>query len=416
MKSKIQINYKKLKAVEKSFNISLKEMKKIMKDFRAEMDKGLAGDKSSLKMLPAYADIPTGLEKGKFIALDLGGTNFRVVEIELKGGGRAKVTGTTEFKLDKRCISGSADELFDFLAERVKIAVKKFGITADNTVKAGFTFSFPMAQTGINTGRLVMWTKGFSAKGVIGKNVVGLLKEALARKGLNNIEVEALANDTVGTLAAGSYEDKSCDIGVILGTGTNACYREHFPQGHIIINTEWGNFNKLRLTPYDRLLDKKSHKPGEQKLEKMVSGMYLGEISSIVLRGLGLLDKNKSIKTEEMSVIESGKPTVVKKVCGLVSGRASRISAAAIAAIVKKIDPPLKRIHIIAIDGSLYEKHPYFAKNMKKALKELFGRKASRIRTALTKDGSGKGAAIIAAIAVYGEFTRERKSCNVKLY
>ena len=394
------LNNKKLKSIEKLFNISLKEMRKIMRDFRAEMEKGLAGSPSSLKMLPAYVDIPTGFEKGRFIALDLGGTNFRVVEIELRGGGKAKVTGTMEFRLDKKCISGTADTLFDFLAERVKISVKKFGIDPHKTVKAGFTFSFPMAQTGINTGTLVKWTKGFSVKGVINRDVIGLLREAFARKGLGSIEVAALANDTVGTIAAGSYEDKSCDIGVILGTGTNACYRERLPQGHMIINIEWGNFNKLRQTHYDRLLDKRSHKPGEQILEKMVSGMYLGEIASILLRDLGLFDKNRSIKTEEMSIIESGKSTAIKKVCGLVSGRASRISAAAIGAIVKKIDPSLKKIHTIAVDGSLYEKHPYFAKNMKKALKEIFGVKASRIRPVLTKDGSGKGAAIIAAIAV----------------
>ena len=54
------LNNKKLKSIEKLFNISLKEMRKIMRDFRAEMEKGLAGSPSSLKMLPAYVDIPTG--------------------------------------------------------------------------------------------------------------------------------------------------------------------------------------------------------------------------------------------------------------------------------------------------------------------------------------------------------------------
>jgi hexokinase len=33
-------------------------------------------------------------------------------------------------------------------------------------------------------------------------------------------------NDTVGTLAAGSYNDEDVVIGVILGTGSNAAYVE----------------------------------------------------------------------------------------------------------------------------------------------------------------------------------------------
>jgi len=37
-------------------------------------------------MLPAYIrDVSVGQERGKFLALDLGGTNFRVLLIELKG-------------------------------------------------------------------------------------------------------------------------------------------------------------------------------------------------------------------------------------------------------------------------------------------------------------------------------------------
>ena len=95
-----------------------------------------------------------------------------------------------------------------------------------NEVCLGFTFSFPIDQTAIDEGRLLNWTKGFGLKGVIGKDVVQLLKEALAKRGLGNVEILALLNDTVGTLVARSYKDPDCRIGIILGTGTNACYSE----------------------------------------------------------------------------------------------------------------------------------------------------------------------------------------------
>jgi hexokinase len=38
--------------------------------------------------------------------------------------------------------------------------------------------------------------------------------------------VLALVNDTVGTLMACAYNDQNTRIGLILGTGSNACYVE----------------------------------------------------------------------------------------------------------------------------------------------------------------------------------------------
>lgn len=48
----------------------------------------------------------------------------------------------------------------------------------------GFTFSFPLTQLGLTKGILVNWTKGFKCSGVIGQDVVQLLKDAIARRGV----------------------------------------------------------------------------------------------------------------------------------------------------------------------------------------------------------------------------------------
>jgi len=90
---------------------------------------------------------------------------------------------------------------------------------------------------------------------------------------------------------------------------------------------------------------------------------------------------------------------LVKKICEIVSTRAARISATAIVSVVTKMDPKVSRRHTVAIDGSVYEKHPHFAKRMHDCLQEILGKKASRIKMVLAKDGSGKGAAVIAAVA-----------------
>ena len=76
-----------------------------------------------------------------------------------------------------------------------------------------------------HTCRLLGWTKGFTCSGVEGQDVCGLLRKALADEKLN-IKVSALVNDTPGTMLAGGYSDPSVCAGLILGTGTNACYLE----------------------------------------------------------------------------------------------------------------------------------------------------------------------------------------------
>ena len=67
-------------------------------------------------------------------------------------------------------------------------------------------------------------------------------------------QVAVLLNDAVGTFAGGRYEDEDVMVGVILGTGTNACYLEkraniqhtrlpqHPRSDSMLINTEWGSY------------------------------------------------------------------------------------------------------------------------------------------------------------------------------
>ena len=60
---------------------------------------------------------------------------------------------------------GSGDKLFDFLAECIADFVHKNLEKGHPQMPLGFTFSFPMAQTGLNKGVLVSWTKSFNASG-----------------------------------------------------------------------------------------------------------------------------------------------------------------------------------------------------------------------------------------------------------
>lgn len=59
----------------------------------------------------------------------------------------------------------------------------------------------------------------------------------------------------------------------------------------MLINTEWGAFGEhgtldFVLTEFDRSIDNNSINPGKQLFEKMISGMYMGELTRLVLEKL----------------------------------------------------------------------------------------------------------------------------------
>merc|ERR1712088_180308 len=59
-------------------------------------------------------------------------------------------------------------------------------------------------------------------------------------------------------------------------------------QDHMVINTEWGAFGDngeldFIKTKWDENVDQMSVNPGKQIFEKMISGMYMGELVRQVL-------------------------------------------------------------------------------------------------------------------------------------
>ncbi|KAK5981466.1 Phosphotransferase [Trichostrongylus colubriformis] len=176
-------------------------------------------------MLPSFVRaVPNGKECGDFLALDLGGTNFRVLLIRLSGR-EAEMTGKI-FRVPESVMRGTGEALFDHIAECMAKFMVEQGVSTAQRLPLGFTFSFPCKQEGLTCAKLINWTKGFNATDVEGSDVVTLLREACRRRQDIDIDVVAVLNDTVGTLMACAFKENSCQIGVIVGTGTNACYME----------------------------------------------------------------------------------------------------------------------------------------------------------------------------------------------
>lgn len=436
--------------LDRLFTVEQNTLHNLVKAFTRDMERGLKQDGTILKMIPSYVScIPDGTESGSYFALDLGGSNFRVCEYTFLGKGRVR-SRHSKFVIPDEAKEGHGDDLFRFIAEKTKAFFEDNEIDLSVEHKLGFTFSFPCTQTDINKGTLITWTKGFSTAGVVGKDVVEYLQVWFIKVGLK-IKIVALVNDTVGTLISHAYQDTNTYMGIILGTGNNAAYVErieniskwHGPRpasGEMIVNMEWGAWGSdgmtLPTTPYDNQVDRASPNPKQQFYEKMISGFYLGELTRYIMIDListgelfggktsAKLEIEHSFETALMSRIERdhsdelsdtraifsslfdiettvGDRRLIKHICHLIGTRAARMAAVGVAAVVTKI----RRLDgcTIAIDGSLFEFYPHFASRMRDALRELVGFAADHIILEQARDGSGQGAALIAALVEKGK-------------
>lgn len=89
--------------------------------------------------------------------------------------------------------------------------------------------------------------------------------------------------------------------------------------------------------------------------------------------------------------------------------RSAAVSAVAIAAMAKSTGRLTRAMGglTVGIDGTLYVQNPVYQKAVEEYLEKILGRNAADlIHIVVAEDGSGKGAAILAAtLACQGKFT-----------
>ena len=252
--------------------------------FLSEMEKGLKGEPSSLRMIPTYVGVDGKIPAGaKAAVLDAGGTNFRSAIVS--------IPPTIEDKQNQPMpgTKGEVDEetFYNAFATELKRVAPKATVK-----KYGWCFSYNADATPELDARLNCWTKGIQAPAIVGQYVG---KELLKRLGGGEI---AVVNDTVATLLAAKATEGertySSYLGFILGTGTNTAYVEKNaniaklsgldPEGSMIINAESGSFDKLVQSKFDAAADAKTADPGHNPLEKMIAGGYLGGVGLEVFK------------------------------------------------------------------------------------------------------------------------------------
>ena len=285
---------------------------------------------SSSQFLPTpITNSPDGKERGKFLALDLGGSNLRVGIVELFGDDdddakgrpvhqpRFLISPSSTWPVPDHLKAEKIESLFDWVAECIASVVRTYLSQCSHAaaeeisregLPLGVTFSFPMIQTTHTSALLMPGGKGFTFSTT--NDLATLLTNAYAkqqREGMElpKVKVTAITNDSISTLLAGGYLHMgNTTVGIVAGTGTNATCL--YPVGklgdfkklpevgegmltptHVLVNTEWsinGTSPPIEryLTKWDKILDAGNEKPGFQPFEEMVGGRYLGELVRLI--------------------------------------------------------------------------------------------------------------------------------------
>jgi len=173
-----------IKKLEDQFLIEQPKLKEIVDHFVGELTKGLSEEGGDIPMVPAWCmSYPDGYETGTYLALDMGGTNLRVCEINLpEEKGEFDIT-QSKYRIPEELKTGTAEELWDYIADCLQqfIEFHHEGEKLDQ-LPLGFTFSYPATQDYIDHGVLQRWTKGFDISGVEGQDVVPPFEAALAER------------------------------------------------------------------------------------------------------------------------------------------------------------------------------------------------------------------------------------------
>ncbi len=266
------------------YGVAHVETEKEVLRFLEDAKEGLKGGDSSLAMIPSYIDAQGKvLSSTKAVVIDAGGTNLRVGLAEFDPEKGFQLTG-----VKKRIMPGVESELTAeaFFAEMAAI-VEPYAREAD---RIGFCFSFPSAIGEDMDGEIIHFNKEIKITGAEGLKLGVCLKKALRDRGLTGDYKVAVLNDTVAALLGGVSSGRELGvkklIGFILGTGLNVCYEEdtvnirklgaYSAKSSMCVNMEAGGYAGFARTVFEEEADNASDRPGEHKLEKMMSGAYQG--------------------------------------------------------------------------------------------------------------------------------------------
>ncbi|XP_034487022.1 hexokinase type 1 [Drosophila innubila] len=432
----------------KLFNLTHDNLISIRNSISREIIAGLGSETHHRSSVPCFLsyvqNLPTGRERGRFLALEMWPTNCRIMLV--KFGSEKDVYMSSKCVIVPHTVAGArGTQLFDFLAANIAIFVKEKKVEKEN-LPMGIAFAFALNKLALDVGVLVAWTKGYGAKGAVGKDVVQLLRNALARHKDISVNLAGIVNISAGSLMALAWSQTNCKIGLIIGTATNAAYVEQSAECELyegpadlplmIINTEWGRFGgnghlDFMRNEFDKLVDADSSNPGQKYFEKCISTLYLGELVRLMivkLMNMGVMFKGYSqdyigihwkMEMKSLIAVESDPPGIyvtaqevmdkfkmrnceerdlamLRYICQTVTDRSAKLVAAGLAALINRMN--YHQVSI-AVDGGIYRLFPRYQEVLNQHTL-LLANPANQFEIVVAEDSPGVGAAIVAGLAV----------------
>nr|CAD7409029.1 unnamed protein product [Timema cristinae] len=424
--------------------ISNDTIQEVMAKFLEDVNLGMNStnhDKSSVKCFVSYIEsLPNGYERGQYLGIEVRGIHVRVILLRLKP--RQYDMSSKSFSLPKFEAYDSTD-MFDFLAECLAIFIKEHNLQ-DHNIPLGVAFFSPLLKKSLTFVQIPQCSKDLFVRDSEKKNVVAMMRNSVAKRDDVFVGDIFALNNTAGTLLCGAWNDRTCLLALYHGIGFNICYVEKIenvgtykgePSGNrVIINTECGAFGddgKLSFlqTTFDKQVDNYSFNPGIHTFEKMVSGLFLGEIVRFILIKLCtdkilfggeipfLLSGRGNFFTQYISEIESedresytktrlvleelGVSRVtdddcitVKFVCACVIRRAVLLCSSLLATLINKMN--VSNV-TVALDGFICIHHPHFKEMLQVNVKRLI-HTGSEVEMKPFDNSGGRGGALLAAI------------------
>ncbi|EDW15717.1 uncharacterized protein Dmoj_GI22621 [Drosophila mojavensis] len=431
----------------KPFMLSDDALITIRNSMTRELLNGLGKDTHSRSSIPSWLSyvqqLPTGDERGRFLALEMWPSNCRIMLVKFSSENDIYMSSKSVI-IPHTIAASRGTTLFNFLAHNIATFVRAKKVERDN-LPMGIAFAFDLNKLSLDVGILIRWTQGYGAQSAIGKNVVQLLRNALDEFKDVKINLNSIVNISTGSLMALAWSCPECRIGLIVGLTTNAAYVEHVDECErfqedtkyplMIVNTDWGNFGSnghldFVRTEFDKIIDDESNNPGMKYYDKCISALNLGELVRLIivrLIDMGVIFKGANMqsigirwKMEMKSIlaIESDSPNVytnaqkvmdkfgiyncnerdlatLRFICKIVGLRSAKLVAAGLACLINRMNYP--RISI-SVDGGVYRLYPTYQENLYKYTLMLTN-PHNKFEIIASEDSPGVGAAIVAGLA-----------------
>jgi hexokinase len=367
---------------------------RMVRDFRALLARALEARLSLVQFDPSPASSsPPGPRQDRALALDLGGTWARSALVRVTAQGATIAAGPLAARMPwQRGRPLDQDRFFEFQSEMIQ------KLAPEPDLPLGYCFSFPARPTRDGDARLLGWTKGVEVPGMVGRRVGRGMIDWLARRGGIRCPKVRVINDSQALVYAAPFQAPTpLRMGLVVGTGTNLAVawppprQERPPRGgpvpETVINLEAGGFFLPHLTRWDVQVDGASENPGEQRLEKAVSGLYLDRLLARIwaAAGRGAPPGLAALSGAAPEEQDAG----MLALAGALVRRSARIVAALMAAAIdlRRQVSPIDAVQVVAEGGLFWSRWgqiPLYAQTVSQTLTQwLAGQGLAHVRVTI---------------------------------